>query len=200
VIGSSTRSGRALALAILMIAASLLVGTLVANAGAAGNTHAVAAKKCKKHKRSASSAKKKKKCKLRKIVLPAPGPLVRGTLSWSGASNQIDLHAFDASGNHAGWDYNVNPPDGSLVNNIPNARHNGDVGPAGPSETFTDDIFVVGGPANREFTYVACVYGNDSATFTGVASNGQVSTVSVSGPAGTTLAVPGGPPVPFNPC
>jgi hypothetical protein len=187
-----------------MTLALVTITTSHARAGQPG--HAVAAKKkCKKKKKkkknSASPAKKKKcKKKLHRVVLPAPAPLVRGTLSWSPASDEIDLHAFDANGNHAGWDYNVNPPLGSLVNNIPNARHNGDVGPAGPSETFTDDIFVVGGPSNREFSYVACIYGPDDATFTGVTRTGQTSSLSLSGPDAVSLTVAGGPPIPSNPC
>ena len=107
--------------------------------------------------------------------------------------------AFDASGNHAGWDYGVNPPDGALVNHIPNATHNGDVGPGGTSETFTDNIFAQGG-SNREFSYVACIYGSADATFTGVTANGQASSVPLSGPGDYTLTVPTGPTVPYNPC
>jgi uncharacterized protein YfaP (DUF2135 family) len=194
------RSTGARWLVVALVAAfGLTLSLSTAGAGAAGTGHAIAAKKCKKHKRSAASAKKKK-CKLKKVVLPAPGPMVRGTLTWSAGSAEIDLHAFDASGNHAGWDFNVNPPNGSLVNNIPNARHNGDVGPSGGSETFTDDIFVVGGPANREFSYVACIYGSNTATFTGVAKTGQTSSVPLTGPGSFSLTVPGGPPIPFNPC
>jgi hypothetical protein len=196
------RWGRISLVALLGLTLALVTVTAGrANAGEAGHA-VVAKKKCKKKKhRSASSAKKKKcKKKMHRVVLPAPAPLVRGTLSWSSASSEIDLHAFDASGNHAGWDYTVNPPGGSLVNNIPNARHNGDVGPAGPSETFTDDIFVPGGPSTREFGYVACIYGPDAATFTGVTSSGQSSSVSLSGPDAISLTTSGGAPIPFNPC
>lgn len=180
----------------------LTLALVTVTTGHASAGHAVTAKKkCKKKHRSASSAKKKKcKKKLHQVVLPAPAPLVRGTLSWSPASSEIDLHAFDASGNHAGWDFNVNPPNGSLVNNIPNARHNGDVGALGPSESFNDDIYVIGGPSNREFSYVACIYGPDDATFTGVTRGGQSSSVSLSGPDAISLTTAGSPPIPFNPC
>jgi len=166
------------------------------SATASGSPQALAAKKCKKHRRSADAAKKKK-CK-RKIVLPAPAPLVRGKLTWSGgASNsEVDLHAFDSSGNHTGW---IDPSSG-VVNGIPNAVHSGDVHGASGAETFTDNIFVIGGPANREFSYIACVYDPNppsSVSFTGVARNGQTSTVPIS--AGqTALTVPGGPPVPSS--
>lgn len=190
---------------LVLLALVTLLGLAVvaagSNAAASDPGHAVAAKKCKKHKRSARSAKKKK-CKLHHIVLPAPAPLVRGTLSWT-ANVEVDLHAFDANGAHAGWDFNVGGPDGSLVNNIPSAHHNGDVGPGGPSESFTDDTFVVGGPANREFSYVACIYGaspSTQATFTGVARTGQSSSVPLTGAGSYSLTIPGGPPIPFNPC
>jgi hypothetical protein len=185
---------------------ALLGLTIAAGGGSAvasGPGHAVAAKKCKKHKRSAGVSKKKK-CKKKKkttptpVQLPAPGPLVRATLSWS-ANDEVDLHAFDSSGNHAGW---VEP---GVVNNIPNAHHNGDKGPFGPSESFTDDIFVSGGSTNREFSYVACLYdfpltSSYSATFTGVTADGHSSTVSLDGPGIYSLTITGGPPVPSNPC
>lgn len=165
-----------------------------ASASGSSPTAVAAKKKCKKKKRSVTISKKK--CKRKKIVLPSPAPLVRGTLTWSGgtSSSEVDLHAFDSSGNHAGW---VNP--GGVVNGIPNAVHNGDVGGASGTETFTDNIFVVGGQTNREFSYVACVYSPaaSSVTFTGVASTGQSSSVTV-GPGGTSLTVPGGPPIPAD--
>jgi hypothetical protein len=190
--------GRLALVALLGLSLALVtVSTSHASAG-----HAVAAKKkCKKKKhRSATSSKKKKKCKkVKRVVLPAPGPLARGTLSWN-ANDEVDLHAFDASGNHAGWDYNVNPPFGALVNNIPNARHLGDVGGGGPAETFSDDIFVRGGPSNREFSYVACLYDDGdvpyTATFIGVTKTGFLSSVSLDGPGFYTLTTPGGPAVP----
>jgi hypothetical protein len=193
---------------VLVALLGLTLALVTVSAGHAGAGHAVAAKKkCKKKKnRSASAAKKKckkKKKKLQPVPVPTSAPLVRGTLTWS-ADDEVDLHAFDPSGNHAGWDYNVNPPFGSLVNNIPNARHNGDRGFGGPSESFTDDIFVVGGSSNREFSYVACLYDSGdvpySATFTGVTASGQSSSVPLDGPGFYTLTTPNTPPVPFNPC
>ena len=183
------------------------VGTGHATSRGAG--HAVAAKKkCKKKKKhSASSAKKKHKCKkVHHVVLPAPAPLVRATLAWS-ANDEVDLHAFDSNGNHAGW-VQTTPTDGHIVNNIPSAHHGGDSGSAtGGSETFTDDIFVVGGPSNREFAYVACLYsfpGADdyTATFTGVTRSGTTSTLTLEGTPGGgdvsdddiyAITAPGGP-------
>jgi hypothetical protein len=177
-----------------------LVAITASHARAGQPGHAVAAKKkCKKHKRSAGVSKKKKCKKVHHIVLPAPGPLVRATLAWS-ANDEVDLHAFDASGNHAGW-AQTGPSTFGVVNNIPNAHHNGDIGPGGPSESFTDDIFVVGGPSNREFSYIACLYDSPSpspytATFTGVTKSGASSSLTLNGPAFYTLTTPGGPPLP----
>jgi len=170
------------------------------NASGRGTGHAVMAKKCKKKKKhSASSAKKKHKCKkVQHLVLPAPGPLVRATLSWS-AADEVDLHAFDASGNHAGWDRNANGGIGGVVNNIPSAHHNGDIGPGGPSETFTDDIFATGSASNREFAYVACLFntvpGPYQATFKGVTRDGTLTTLTFDGPSIFKVTAPGGPSV-----
>jgi hypothetical protein len=184
---------------IALLGLTIAAGGSSAVASAPG--HAIPAKKkCKKAKKHAVSAKKKKcKRKLKPVPLPSPAPLVRGTLSWSPGLQEVDLHAFDASGNHAGWDFGVN----GVVQGIPNAAHSGDVGAAGPSESFTDNIFVVGGSTNREFSYVACIYGNSptkTATFTGVAANGQSSSVPLTGSGDYALTIPSGPPVPHDPC
>jgi uncharacterized protein YfaP (DUF2135 family) len=192
---------------ILVALVALLGMTVAAGAGSAAASapgHAVTAKKkCKKHKRSASSSKKKKKCKKKHnsvVILPAPAPLVRASLSWS-APDEVDLHAFDASGNHAGWNFGVD----GVVNNIPSAHHNGDIGPIGGTESFTDDIYVIGGPSNREFSYVACLYDNGSenyvADFTGVTRDGTTTTLHLDGtpsdgPDIYTVSAPGGPAVP----
>jgi hypothetical protein len=193
--GLSARRWVLVALIALLGLAVVAVGSSPA---ASGSGRAVTAKKkCKKHKRSAGVAKKKKCKKVRHVVLPAP--LVRATLSWS-AGSEVDLHAYDASGNHAGF-VATGPTTGNIVQGIPNAHHSGDVGPGGPQETFTDDIFVAGGPANREFSYIACLYDFPSATpysatFMGVTKTGQSSSVPLSGPAAYTLTVTGGPAVP----
>jgi hypothetical protein len=201
-IGRSALPGRRwVAFALAALLALTLVVT-AGSAGAAGAGHAVAAKKkCKfkKFKNTAATAKKKK-CKKRRgpvppvpPVLPAPAPLVRGTITWS-ANVDVDLHAYDASGNHSGW---VGPPPGGIVEGIPNATHSPDLGTAG-TETFTDNIYVQGGPTNREFSFIVCFYGNTSATFTGVSASGTTSTIPVSGVDGTfaIFAVPGGPATP----
>jgi hypothetical protein len=191
-------SARRWVLIALVALLGLAVTAVSSSAVASGPGRAIEAKKkCKKkHKRSAQSAKKKCK-KVRHVVLPAP--LVRATLSWS-AGSEVDLHAYDASGNHAGF-VATSPTTGSVFQGIPSAHHSGDVGPGGPQETFTDDIFVAGGVANREFSYIACLYDFPSATpysasFTGVTKTGQSSSVPLSGPAAYTLTVAGGPAVP----
>jgi hypothetical protein len=196
------RWGR-IGLAALLGLTLALVTVSAGHASNPGAGHAVAAKKkCKKKGKKSATAAKKKKCKkVHHIVLPAPAPLVRATLVW-GSGPEVDLHAFDPSGNHAGWDFGVN----GVINNIPSAHHNGDIGPSGGTESFTDDIYVLGGPANREFSFVACLYDGPSpsdytATFTGVSKGGTTTTLTLdgtpsNGPDVYTLTVPGGPAVP----
>jgi hypothetical protein len=162
------------------------------SAAASGHGKAVAAKKkCKKGKKSAVSAKKK--CKHKVVPVPLPAPMVRGNLSWTTANADLDLHAYDASGRHSGLSISVS----GMEEGIPNASHSPDVQTAG-SETFTDNIFVQGGTANREFSYLVCAYDDASATFTGVSASGQSSTLPLSAQADTAyeFTVPGGPPVP----
>jgi hypothetical protein len=184
-------------LAILLIAASLLVGTVAASASAAGggDTRAVVAKKKCKKKKGVRSAKKKK-CK-KKHVLSIPGPLVRATISWP--SGEVDLHAFDSAGNRSGIAFPCSSNPCPIAEGIPNASHSTDANNGG-SETFTDNIFVKGGPANREFAYLVCFYTNTTVTFTGVNRLGQSQTLPVSGLTGEghTLTITGGPPVPSS--
>jgi hypothetical protein len=191
---SSTRTGRVWTLAILLVAASLLVGSVASSAGAAGNSRAVTAKKkCKKAKKGAVSAKKKKCKKVHHLALPAP--LVRGTISFP--SGNVDLNAYDASGNHSGFAQSCPTVPCDVINGIPNTSHSADAFNGG-TETFTDNIFVLGGPANREFSYVLCFYTDASVTFTGVTRDGQPQTIPVTDSAGfaDTLTPPGGPPTP----
>jgi hypothetical protein len=169
--------------------------TLVSGVGAGiaaskGPTATAAKKKCKTKKRSAATAKKR--CK-RKRAIPLPGPLVRATIAWSQPVD-VDLHAFDASGNHSGF---AGGPGGSIIQGIPNATHSPDAS-AGGSETFTDNVFVQGGLTNREFSYIICFYGTADVTFTGVTSTGQSSTIPISDSFGfaDSLSPPGGPPTP----
>jgi len=194
-----------------LLGLTLALAAVAAGQASSRSSHAIIAKKgkCKKKKKhSASSSKKKHKCKkVHHVVLPAPAPLVRATLAWT-ANNEVDLHAFDASGHHAGW-FQTTPTDGHVENNIPSAHHNGDAGPGGPQESFTDDVYVVGGLSNREFAYVACLYSFDgtadyTATFTGVTARGTTSTLTLEGTPGGgaasdddiyTITAPGGPTI-----
>jgi len=67
------------------------------------------------------------------------------------------------------------------------------------------DIYVLGGPSNLKFSYIACLYefssgANYSATFTGVSKGGTTTTVQLPGTPGDgrdayVITPPGGPPV-----
>jgi hypothetical protein len=196
-----TQRRRIVAALGLFAVLALIVGLMAAPAASAGGSTATIAKKkfkCKKGFKKVK-VKGKRKCKKKPpVVVILPAPLVRGTLSWNEAE-EVDLHAYDAGGNHSGY---VTP---ALQQNIPNSTHSPDVnGVNGKSETFTDNIFLAGGTTNREFTYVGCFYGTVTGTFTGVASNGQVTTLPFSeGPADSSIVyqVPGGPAPPVSdPC
>ncbi len=189
--GSFMRTRSVWTLAILVIAASLLVGTVAANAGAARDARAVAAKKKCKKKKGFRTAKKRK-CKHR---LTIPGPIVRATITWP--SGEVDLHAFDTAGNRSGIAVPCSANPCAMFEGIPNGTHSPDANNGG-SETFTDNIFVPGGAANREFAYAICFYANTTVTFTGVNRLGQSQTLPVIGASGEghSLTVTGGPGVP----
>jgi hypothetical protein len=194
--GSSRFIGRRWAVTALVAVLGIAVVGETSSASATSPGHAVTAKKlkCKKKKKSSAVSAKKKKCKkVHNVVLPAPAPLVRATVSWT-ANDEVDLHAFDSTGNHAGWNDSIP----GVVNNIPSAHHNGDIGPGGPSESFTDDIYVLGGPSNREFAYAVCLYNNPgpsayTATFVGVTAGGNTTTLTLDGPGFYRVTAPNGP-------
>ncbi|MDX6615207.1 MAG: hypothetical protein QOD60_298 [Solirubrobacterales bacterium] len=143
-------------LALIAALALVFAGLSGPPAGASGgNTASAAKKKCKKgfklvHKHG------KKKCKKKKptTTTTAPPQVVRATLTWSaGGSSDVDLDlfAFDASGNRAG--------NGSDA--IPNSTLSPDVtGPDG-TETFKAPAgtvlsfgvcYKVGGSVHTPFT------------------------------------------------
>jgi hypothetical protein len=194
--GSSRFTGRRWAVMALVAVLGIAVVVETGSASATSTGHAVTAKKlkCKKKKKSSAvTAKKKCKKKVQNVVLPAPAPLVRATVSWT-ANDEVDLHAFDSNGNHAGWDNSID----GVVDSIPSAHHNGDIGPGGPSESFTDDIYVLGGPSNREFAYAVCLYNGPSssaynATFVGVTAGGNTTTLTLDGPGVYRVTAPNGP-------
>jgi hypothetical protein len=190
-------AGRATGVRWLVIA---LVATLgltlsvsVAGAGATGSREAVAAKKkCKKAKKGATLAKKKK-CKHRRSI---PGPIVRATINWP--AGEVDLYAFDAAGNRSGVASGCTVGTACTISEgIPNATHSADANNGG-SETFTDNIFVRGGRANREFAYAVCFYTSTTVVFTSVSRLGQSQSTPITGTAGDgrSLTYPGGPSVP----
>jgi hypothetical protein len=173
-------------------ALSLLLGLLVTPAAShAEGAASIAKKKCSKGKKA--SAAKKKKCKK-----AHPAPLARGTITWSQPVD-VDLHAYDAGGNHSGW---VGPPPGAIVQGIPSSSMSADAS-AGGTETFTDNVFVRHGLTNRDFSYILCFYGTASGTFTGVTRQGVASSLPFSGVLGqaVTFTLPGGPALPStSPC
>ena len=184
------RSG-AVALAALL---ALTVALGAGSAGAAGPGQAVAAKKCKK-KRGFHSAKKKKCTK--KHVVGIPGPLVRASVSWP--SGDVDLHAFDASGNRSGIAFPCATFPCPIAEGIPSATHSPDSNNGG-TETFTDLIFASGATTNREFAYAVCFYTDTTVTATVVNRAGQSQTLPVVGTAGTghALSTPAGPQIPSS--
>jgi hypothetical protein len=147
----------------VLIAFIALLGLAItagaSNAGASGHGQAVAAKKsCKKHKRSAGAAKKKK-CKRKKGTATPPsvtppastptvptGPTTRASITWD-TSDEVDLHVFDASGNHDYYN--------STNSTIPDAVDHDQSVDGGP-ETFVDSR----SPSTRTFTFYVCLYGS----------------------------------------
>jgi hypothetical protein len=191
-------------LAIALVAAlAVTLSVSVAGAGATQPRNAagvkriaVAAKKtCKKKKKGVTSAKKKK-CK-KKHKLSLPGPIVRATISWP--AGEVDLHAFDAAGNRSGIAFPCSSLPCPMSEGIPNAVHSGDANDGG-SETFTDNIFVNGGSANREFAYAVCFYTSTTVTFTIVNRLGQSQSIPItdSTGGGHSVTVTGGPGVPSS--
>ena len=116
-----------------------------------------AKKKCKK--KQARLQREEEEVQAASGSYSGPGPLVRATVSWP--AGEVDLHAFDASRepDAVGLPLHVNPgPVASRA--FPNAVHSTATSSNGGSESFTDNIFVIGGSANREFATSACFYDN----------------------------------------
>jgi hypothetical protein len=185
---------------LALVLALALTGASIVPAAGAGGGDAVAAKKKKKkcppgtHKvvKKKKNGKKKIKC-----VPNSPGtgttPLVRATLTWTGAGSNdadLDLFVFDASGNRAG----------NGADTIPNSSLSSDVfGPSG-TETFTDRApqplrplsfgvcYTVGGSVHAPFT------------ITYVTADGQSHTASEDPGSSFHYNYPGGPSIPSNYC
>jgi len=173
------RRSAALLLALALIAALCATGVSAGQPGAAGAGAQSAKKKgCKKKKPKSAAAAKKKKCKKKKpapVPAPAPGPsgpLVRASMTWEPANRDVDLHVFDASGNHAGTVI-LGPSE-----SIPGTTHSYEVGAGGP-ETFREDT----APGSRTLTFYACVQN----LFIGAAT--ATITAQITDPGGTTRTV-----------
>jgi hypothetical protein len=124
-----------------------------------------------------------------------PGPLVRATVTWP--AGEVDLHAFDASGNRSGIAFPCSSNPCPMAEGIPNAVHSADANNGG-SETFTDNIFVQGGSANREFAYLVCFYTSTTVNVTVVNRLGQSQAIPITDTSGGghTVSTPTGPQVP----
>jgi hypothetical protein len=179
----------------LVATLGLTLSVSVAGAGATGSRGAVTAKKkCKKAKKGAATAKKRK---CRKHRLAIPGPIVRATISWP--AGEVDLHAFDAAGNRSGIAFPCSTSPCPIAEGIPNATHSADASNGG-AETFTDNIFVKGGRATREFAYAICFYTSTTVVFTVVNRLGQSQSLPITDSSGHghSLTVTGGPAVPAS--
>jgi hypothetical protein len=193
--GSNGLWGRRVGAIALAATLALTVALGAGSAGAAGPGHAVAAKKCKKKKRGFHSARKKCKKKIHNTPVLIPGPLVRATITWP--AGEVDLHAFDASGDRSGIAFPCSTNPCPITEGIPSASHSVDSNNGG-SETFTDLIFFQGGTTNREFAYLICFYTSTTVNATVVNRAGQTQTIPMTDTAGGghTLSTPSGPQVP----
>ena len=189
---STINTGRRAVAPLALLAALALLFALVAGPVAEGKPAASIAKKCKKGKK-ASSAKKKKCKKKKKAKQPAkPSPVVRATITWTGADSDdgdLDLFVFDASGNRAG--------NGS--NTIPSSVLSADVVGTSGTETFTDNQ---GGKRVLSFGVCYQVGGSQHAPFTitYLTADGVPHT-EVRDPGDSThYDFPGGAPIPAGFC
>ena len=193
------------ALAVLALTVTATVG----GASADPVAHTAGLKKClKKAKQIQDPVKRKKaKAKCRKKFgtgtsgpVTGPGgptgqtPLVRATLTWSNADNpnntDVDLFAFDASGNRAG--------NGS--NSIPFSTISPDVVGGAGTESFTD---LAPNPL-RPFSFGVCYKTGGSAhvnfTITYLTADGVTHTDSQFPGSTFHYDYPGGAPIPANYC
>jgi hypothetical protein len=156
--GVSSHSARRWSLLALVALLGLALTFATTSATSASAGHAVAAKKkCKKKHKSAAEAKKKK-CKKKKAVTVPPATLpstpstpsgptevTRASVTWD-STDQVDLHVFDALGNHDfynGDDSTI--PEAGVIDQ--------DLGTGGP-ETFVD----LQVPSTRAFTFYVCLF------------------------------------------
>src|SRR3954468_21430344 len=182
-----------LGLALLAIAALAITATVGATASASGGTAVTAKKKCKKHKKQADSAKKKK-CKKKSGATP---PVVRATLTWGPTADDpsaddadLDLYAFDASGNRAG--------NGSDA--IPQSTLSPAITGRSGTETFTD----LAPDQHRALSFGVCYFVGGSVhtqfTITYVTADGVTHTDTQRPGSSCHYEYPGGVAIPDNYC
>jgi hypothetical protein len=160
------------ALPIMAVLACVAITPTAASAGESGwePLASAAKKKCKKKgkkgkKKSLGASAAKKKCKKKKkapVPLPPPGPIVRASITWA-EDVDVDLHAYDPLGRHAGYESSFD----AIVQGIPDGIHSPDAITAG-TESFIDNVFVLGSTANRAFSYVICFRGTATVQATSV--------------------------------
>jgi hypothetical protein len=165
----------------VLLGLAVTVATTSASSASSGQATAAKKHKCKKKgKKSAAEAKKKHKCKKKKkaVTVPPAAPLTRSagtiaSITWDTA-DEVDLHVFDASGNHDFY--------ATESSTIPDAIDNDQSVDGGP-ETFVDQQ----SPSTRTFTYYVCLYSyNDD-----MQTSGPVHvTADITDPGGTHRSIP----------
>jgi hypothetical protein len=178
-------------LAVIAAVALVFAGLSGPTAGASGgNTASAAKKKCKKGFKLVHKHGKKKCKKKHSTTTPPPAQVVRATLTWAaGGSSDVDLDlfAFDASGNRAG--------NGSDA--IPNST-------LSPDATGPDGIETFKAPAGTVLSFGVCykVGGSVHTPFTiNYVTADSVPHTDSQNPGSTFhYEYPGGAPIPASYC
>jgi hypothetical protein len=146
-------------LAVIGMVLGLVFGLASVASASHSSARATAAKTKKKRKKcKANWAFKKGKC--RRVKGPhyppadnSPRDVVRATVTWQGNAN-LDLIVTDQQNRVAGYSSSA----GAVVNEIPDATHEGDVGAGGGTERFVDHAWHPNPFAtpNRGFSFGAC--------------------------------------------
>jgi hypothetical protein len=187
------RQNKGLLMLALLAVLAFTVSATAAGAATGSSGNAVAAKKKCKKKKQANSAKKKK-CKKKK---GGSSPVVRATLTWgpmgddmSADDADLDLFAFDASGNRAG--------NGSDA--IPLSTLSPDITGRSGTETFTD----LSPTQHRALSFGVCYTVGGSVhtpfTITYMTADGVTHTDSQRPGSSFHFEYPGGAPIPNNYC
>jgi hypothetical protein len=129
-------------LAVIGVVFGLLLGAGGVASASPNSAHATASKTKKKRKKcKANWVFKKGKCRRQKVPPfswpdNSPRDAVRATLSWQGNAN-LDLTVTDLENREAGYSSSA----GAVLNEIPDATYEGDVGAGGGTETFIDHVW-----------------------------------------------------------